>query len=347
MPAKLRKAVFPVAGFGSRFLPVTKASPKEMLPIVDKPLIQYAVEEAAARLRELVAVYDAGLAEPLPLPLRTGHAWAANPRAARPKAEAEWSRARFGPECEDEAHVRVWGPDAPLSRLLEQRPIVGLCRVVDDLDHAALGPATSDGAEAAGERLVPVMRADGQHRRGHVPRDRLRERVSELRERADDGRVVLVAPARDQPRGEEEDDRLGDGEAQRRKEELAIDPVMAAPGLKDRDAELLVQGVEVAVDGPRRDPRAAGDLGGSDPLGVTAQHRDDAQHPGQAVALAERPLLRLERHGTGAAITTSRPRSVAVSSTSILPWMASSSIPLASPLADPATWPSAPSRKIQ
>jgi UTP--glucose-1-phosphate uridylyltransferase len=43
----LRKAVFPVAGFGSRFLPATKASPKEMLPIVDKPLIQYAVEEAA------------------------------------------------------------------------------------------------------------------------------------------------------------------------------------------------------------------------------------------------------------------------------------------------------------
>ena len=46
--ARLRKAVFPVAGLGSRFLPVTKASPKEMLPIVDKPLIQYAVEEAAA-----------------------------------------------------------------------------------------------------------------------------------------------------------------------------------------------------------------------------------------------------------------------------------------------------------
>ena len=46
--AKLRKAVFPVAGFGSRFLPVTKASPKEMMPVVDKPLIQYALEEAAA-----------------------------------------------------------------------------------------------------------------------------------------------------------------------------------------------------------------------------------------------------------------------------------------------------------
>ena len=46
MHAKLTKAVFPVAGIGSRFLPATKASPKEMMPIVDKPLIQYAVEEA-------------------------------------------------------------------------------------------------------------------------------------------------------------------------------------------------------------------------------------------------------------------------------------------------------------
>ena len=45
---KVTKAVFPVAGMGTRFLPATKASPKEMMPIVDKPLIQYAVEEAVA-----------------------------------------------------------------------------------------------------------------------------------------------------------------------------------------------------------------------------------------------------------------------------------------------------------
>ena len=45
---KIRKAVFPVAGMGTRFLPATKASPKEMLPVVDKPLIQYAAEEAVA-----------------------------------------------------------------------------------------------------------------------------------------------------------------------------------------------------------------------------------------------------------------------------------------------------------
>lgn len=53
----IRKAIFPVAGLGTRFLPATKASPKEMLPIVDKPLIQYAVEEAvAAGITELVFV---------------------------------------------------------------------------------------------------------------------------------------------------------------------------------------------------------------------------------------------------------------------------------------------------
>ncbi|MFN4148975.1 MAG: UTP--glucose-1-phosphate uridylyltransferase GalU [Rhodocyclaceae bacterium] len=46
--SEIRKAIFPVAGMGTRFLPATKASPKEMLPIVDKPLIQYAVEEAVA-----------------------------------------------------------------------------------------------------------------------------------------------------------------------------------------------------------------------------------------------------------------------------------------------------------
>ncbi|MGE5244217.1 MAG: UTP--glucose-1-phosphate uridylyltransferase GalU [Betaproteobacteria bacterium] len=48
MPAPIRKAVFPAAGLGTRFLPATKAQPKEMLPLVDKPIIQYGVEEAVA-----------------------------------------------------------------------------------------------------------------------------------------------------------------------------------------------------------------------------------------------------------------------------------------------------------
>lgn len=57
MTPKVRKAVFPVAGLGTRFLPATKANPKEMLPVVDKPLIQYAAEEAvAAGIEELIFV---------------------------------------------------------------------------------------------------------------------------------------------------------------------------------------------------------------------------------------------------------------------------------------------------
>ena len=56
MPQQVRKAVFPAAGLGTRFLPATKASPKEMLPLVDKPLIQYVVEEAVASGIESVII---------------------------------------------------------------------------------------------------------------------------------------------------------------------------------------------------------------------------------------------------------------------------------------------------
>jgi len=60
---KVRKAVFPVGGLGTRFLPATKAMPKEMLPVVDKPLIQYAVEEAlAAGIEEIIFVTGRGKA---------------------------------------------------------------------------------------------------------------------------------------------------------------------------------------------------------------------------------------------------------------------------------------------
>ncbi len=56
MPQKITKAVFPAAGLGTRFLPATKAAPKEMLPLVDKPLIQYVVEEAVASGIESVII---------------------------------------------------------------------------------------------------------------------------------------------------------------------------------------------------------------------------------------------------------------------------------------------------
>ena len=57
MTQRVTKAVFPVAGLGTRFLPATKAMPKELLPIIDKPIVQYAVEEAiAAGITDLVFV---------------------------------------------------------------------------------------------------------------------------------------------------------------------------------------------------------------------------------------------------------------------------------------------------
>ena len=59
----VRKAIFPVGGLGTRFLPATKAMPKEMLPVVDKPLIQYAVEEAkAAGIEQFIFVTGRGKA---------------------------------------------------------------------------------------------------------------------------------------------------------------------------------------------------------------------------------------------------------------------------------------------
>lgn len=61
MSAKVRKAVFPAAGLGTRFLPATKAQPKEMLPLVDKPLIQYGVEEAMrSGIRQIVIITGRG-----------------------------------------------------------------------------------------------------------------------------------------------------------------------------------------------------------------------------------------------------------------------------------------------
>ena len=86
------------------------------------------VDGADTFLKDLVAIYDAGMREPIPLPLKTGEAWArsaANPRNARFRAEKPWSKDRFGVENEDEAHVRVWGRDAPLSVLLDQKPQPG------------------------------------------------------------------------------------------------------------------------------------------------------------------------------------------------------------------------------
>jgi hypothetical protein len=86
-PTKVTKAVFPVAGLGTRFLPATKASPKEMLTVVDKPLIQYAVEEAvAAGITDMIFVTGAASA-----PSRT--------ISTRPTSSKPSCRPRARPSC--------------------------------------------------------------------------------------------------------------------------------------------------------------------------------------------------------------------------------------------------------
>ena len=78
MPQRVRKAVLPVAGLGTRFLPATKAMAKEMLPVVDKPLIQYAVEEARAAGIEqfcLVSARSKSADAPLPCTASSASAW--------------------------------------------------------------------------------------------------------------------------------------------------------------------------------------------------------------------------------------------------------------------------------
>ena len=87
MSQTVRKAVFPVAGLGTRFLPATKAMPKEMLPVVDKPLIQYAVEEArAAGIEEFIFVTGRGKAA---LEDHFDHAYELEATLAQRKKQAE------------------------------------------------------------------------------------------------------------------------------------------------------------------------------------------------------------------------------------------------------------------
>ena len=99
---RVRKAVFPAAGWGTRFLPATKAQPKEMLPLVDKPIIQYAVEEAvAAGIEQVIIVTsqpEAGDRGPL-RPLLRARAPARGEGRHRdappgPRTSATWPRSR-------------------------------------------------------------------------------------------------------------------------------------------------------------------------------------------------------------------------------------------------------------
>jgi len=133
MPQPVRKAVFPAAGLGTRFLPATKASPKEMLPLVDKPLIQYVVEEAVASGIESVIIV-------------TG----------RGKTDIE---DHFDVSFELEQLLRERGKDD----LLEQvRAISGMARIsyVRQREALGLGHAVLQAQDCVGDEPFAVMLSD-------------------------------------------------------------------------------------------------------------------------------------------------------------------------------------------
>ncbi len=131
---KVTKAVFPVAGMGSRFLPATKASPKEMMPIVDKPLIQYAVEEAvAAGITDMVFI--------------TGR----NKRAIED---------HFDMAYEMEAELEAKGKHQLLRLVQETVPDHINCIYIRQTEPLGLGHAVLCAAPVVGEEPFAVLLAD-------------------------------------------------------------------------------------------------------------------------------------------------------------------------------------------
>ena len=131
---KIKKAVFPVAGFGTRFLPATKAMPKELLPIVDKPLIQYAAEEAiAAGIDTLIFV--------------TGR----NKRAIED---------HFDSNNELETMLRTKGKDAQADMVRNIIPAGVECIFVRQAEQLGLGHAVFCAERAVGGDPFAVLLAD-------------------------------------------------------------------------------------------------------------------------------------------------------------------------------------------
>ena len=131
---KIKKAVFPVAGFGTRFLPATKAMPKELLPIIEKPLIQYAAEEAiASGIRTLIFV--------------TGR----NKRAIED---------HFDTNIELEAALRANGKDLQAEMVHQILPAGVECIFVRQAEQLGLGHAVLCAERAVGAEPFAVLLAD-------------------------------------------------------------------------------------------------------------------------------------------------------------------------------------------
>ena len=131
---KVRKAVFPVAGMGSRFLPATKANPKEMMPVVDKPLIQYAVEEAI----------EAGITEMIFVTGRTKRSIADH----------------FDKAYELEAELEAHGKDKMLNVVKDILPSHVSCIYIRQPEAMGLGHAVLCGRPVVGDEPFAIILAD-------------------------------------------------------------------------------------------------------------------------------------------------------------------------------------------
>ena len=187
MAQSVRKAVFPVGGLGTRFLPATKAMPKEMLPVVDKPLIQYAVEEArAAGIEEFIFVTGRGKSA---IEDHFDHSWELEDTLAERKKSAELAAlSAWRPEAGQVAYTRQQEPLGLghavwcARRLVGDEPFAVL--LADDLiltETPCLQQMVESHAKVGGN-MIAVMEVDHEHT----------QRYGVLTPGKDDGRLVEV-----------------------------------------------------------------------------------------------------------------------------------------------------------
>ena len=206
--AKIGKAVFPVAGLGTRFLPATKASPKEMLPVVDKPLIQYAAEEAE----------DAGATQ---LVFVTG----------RHKRSIE---DHFDKAYELESELKAAGKDKLLQIVQTILPDRVSCIYVRQAEALGLGHAVLCAKPVVGDEPFAIILADDLIRSEGMG---VCEQMAEVHERT--GASVLsveeVPPNETDKYGIVETERQADGT-------LRVTSIVEKPAPKDAPSNLAVVG---------------------------------------------------------------------------------------------------------
>jgi UTP--glucose-1-phosphate uridylyltransferase len=205
---KVRKAVFPAAGLGTRFLPATKANPKEMLPIVDKPLIQYAAEEAvAAGITDLIFIIG---------------------RTKRSIAD------HFDKAYELEAELEKYNKSAMLEIVRKILPPEVNCIYIRQADPLGLGHAVLCARAAVGPEPFAVLLADDliDGTRGGC----LKQMVDVYEERG--GSVIAVEPV---PR--EETGRYGIVKTSKASERVGrIETIVEKPGPEKAPSNLAVVG---------------------------------------------------------------------------------------------------------